>query len=386
MRNLISVVLLCVFGPLLAGAAYGSPNFIFYDSFDEGISTSPHTETRWSWKEPFSESNPFGMAVGEGDIYEVSKNFAFRGNASLRLDFDGRNGWCNVCGADSYTVAGGVENSVFLQATEQGILANQPSPNRPVFNKSDRWSRWTPESTGDQSLFFKEGKPSRNELGGTGLFQSGDEVFIARECGVDGTIGREVNRRSDCNLGINYLQGVSASDFEFGESIARRFYIYVAPETEMPNTTLKLGYTWLRNDENGRYHVYPLLRSGEISVATRSIVGVHSFPGKTLERGAWYYLEEVYTRESSDSANDGTYKLYFDRHDEVTNVPLVSLDNITFGELLDMSVVGNWQHTNDARGYLYIDEVAVADGYIGPVDGQLKEAVPPNAPTAVNVD
>jgi hypothetical protein len=386
MRFLFCLIRLSVLGVLPIGSAFGAPNFIFYDSFDGGINSSPYADLRWSWKEPFSESNPFGMMLGKGDLYEVSENVAFRGNASLRLDFDGRNGWCNTCGADSYIVANGVGNSVILQATEQGILENQPNPNRPVFNKSDRWARWTPESTGDQSLFFNGGAPTRNELGGSGLFNGGDEVFIARECGVDGNIGRDIDRRSDCNLGINYLQGVSASDFEPGESIARRFYMYVAEETEMPNTTLKLGYTWFRNEENGRYHVYPLLRSGEISAATRLIVGAHSFPGKRLESGAWYYLEEVYTRESSDSANDGTYKLYFDRHDEVTNVPLVSLENITFGELLDMSVVGNWQHSNDAKGYFYIDEVAVADGYIGPVDGDLKEAAPPNAPAAVNVD
>lgn len=386
MKKLVFVIKLCTLCMFWVGSAYGSPNFLFYDSFDEGIGSSPHSDIRWSWKEPFSESNPTGMMLGKGDMYQISDGVAFRGDASLRLDFDGRNGWCNVCGADSYTVADGVDNSVILQTVEQGILENQPSPDRPVFNKSDRWARWTPESTGDQSLFFKGGSPTRNELGGTGSFKSGDEVFIARECGVDGKIGRDISRRSDCNLGINYLQGVSTADFEPGESIARRFYMFIPPETEMPNTTLKLGYTWLRNEANGRYHVYPLLRNDEISSATRLISGTHSFPGKKLERGAWYYLEEVYTRETSTTSNDGTYELYFDKHDEVSSSPLVSLEGITYGELLDMSVIGNWQHSNDAKGYLYIDEVAVADGYIGPVDGNVKETAPPNAPTAVGVD
>ncbi len=389
MRSTMWLARISMLSALSMGNAYGAPNFFFYDTFDEGLGSSPVSGTSWTWQKPFSESNATGMMIGKGDIYEISEQIAFKGSASLRLNFDGRNGWCNTCGADSYTVADGIQYSVSLQTDELGAVADQPNANRPIFNKSDSWSRWTPNSVSEKTLFFAGGAPSRNELGGLGVFNEGDEIFVARECGIDGNVGGEPYRRSDCNLAINYLRGVSRTDFEFGESIARRFYIYVPPQTVMPDRTLKLGYTWLESQANGKYHVYPLVsvqRNEKIEVASRSIVGSQSFTGEKLERGVWYYLEEVYTRETSSDANDGTYDLYFDRHDEVTGSPLVSLKGITFGDLLDMSIIGNWQHANDATGFLYIDEVAVADGYIGPVDGELKKAAFPNAPTIISVE
>lgn len=361
-----------------------APRYFFADNFDQGIGTSSVGDTPWRWQAPYSQANEFGMMVGEGDIYEVSNAVIFRGEGSLRLNFDGRNGWCNQCGSDTYTVANDSGDVKFLKPDDPKALANQPNSDRPIFNKSDQWSRWTPQSALNDRLYFLGDSPTRNAMGGDGVFSAGDEVKVARECGLDGTVGGDPARRSDCNLAINYLEGLSASDFGYGDSLARRFYIYLDENVVMPNVAIKLGYTFFRNSEKGRYSTYAMIftsRNNAIEVNTSSLTGNYTFSSMAFEKGTWYYFEEVFNRETSPGAADGTYQLYVYEHDQVSvGTPTVSLGGINFGELLEMSVIGNWQHFNDATGSMYIDEVAIADHYIGPVDGQIKIKAAPSAP------
>jgi hypothetical protein len=352
----------------------------FSDDFDEGLGANK--ESIWSWQEPYSVDNPFGMMIGEGDIYSVSSVESYNGNSSLRLNFDGRNGWCNACGSDTFFVGNTLDGTTYLRSDSTDFLLNQPDSRRKIFNKDERWAQWTPSEAKSQSLFFENGAPSRNELDGGATFTAGQEVKAAKICGIDGDVGGDINRRSDCNLAINYLEGVSKAQFDFGKTIARRMYLYIPRQTVLPNVVLKLGYTWFE-ESGSKFTVLPVVsvhRGEKLEVITTALTGSYTFTGITIERDTWYYLEEVYTRESAPYYSDGKYALYFYGASEAKSVPVVSYDNVKYGELNRFAIIGNWQHTNDAEGFFYIDAVAIADRYIGPIEYSGISVSPPNPP------
>lgn len=63
----------------------------FKEGFESEITSKP--DPVWSWKAPYSPSNPFGMMYGKGDIYTRSTTIVHSGKYSLRLNFAGRNGY-----------------------------------------------------------------------------------------------------------------------------------------------------------------------------------------------------------------------------------------------------------------------------------------------------
>ncbi|WP_156498894.1 hypothetical protein [Oleiphilus sp. HI0079] len=355
-------------------AQIGYTETFFKADFDTG---SIGSEGVWSWETPYSPSNEFGMMVGEGDIYSVSNDVSLQSGYSLRLDFAGRNGWCNSCGSDSYTVSSSLPeagaNSLVVDGEDFSTIL--PSNLRTVFNKSDRWSAWSASNVIGSQVSFVGDAPISNSMNGSALFKPGDEIKVTKACGVDGVVGGDINRRNDCNLAINYLQGISNTNFEFEGTLSKRFYLYIDENAVLPSVGLKLGYSKFNSATPIAY--VDVNRDETLMVDTASPSSRFTVRQLQFERGRWYYLEETFIRESSSAASDGIYRLYLSAADATSTQPLVERTDMSYGDIKQMSIIGNWQHYNDASGYIYIDSVEIADHYIGPIDYKAPANPPP---------
>lgn len=359
--------------PLVFVGSLSAETF-FKADFDDGVIGS---EGKWAWEAPSSLENVYGMMVAEGDIYSVSNAISFQGGHALRLDFAGRNGWCNACGFDTHIVSASAPElgSTSLTVDSEDFSAIFPSNLRKVFNKTDRWAAWSVSDVNVSQLSFVDDAPVANAMGGNAFFKQGDEIQITKACGVDGVIGGDIKRRSDCDRAINYLEGIASSDVGFGGTLSKRFYLYIHQDAELPNVGLKLGYSVF--EQETAIAVLDVDRGETLMVQTPSTSSRYAFPGFQFERGRWYYLEETFIRETSDGAENGIYRLYLSDAGEVSTQPLVERTGVNYGVIKDITIIGNWQHFNNASGYIYIDSVEVADHYIGPIDYKAPSNPPP---------
>ena len=89
----------------------------FQEDFEKGhIDSTPNPQ--WSWKSPISGSNSDNsMMYAESDLYSVSSSVSFTGTHSLRLDFSGRNNWCNQCGTKTVTLTQDDASASCIQTT-----------------------------------------------------------------------------------------------------------------------------------------------------------------------------------------------------------------------------------------------------------------------------
>lgn len=321
-------VMLLVFGLNSASMA----ETFFQEDFEKGnITSTPNPQ--WSWKAPISPTNITKglMLSGDSDMYSVSNTIAFTGEYSWRLNFAGRNNWCNQCGSQEVILTQSDINA--------GCASVMGGPwNNIIYNKSNGFSTWKILSNTDNLVCFDTTQAVGNTLFNTNGFAEGDAIALPYQCGVNGVVAKRINRRSDCNKAINYLDGVSDANFGYGESISRRFYLYIPSETVLPNTTLKLGYSHYRRD--GVKTAYTL----KLSVQRGLTLELTAPGGKvtnpfTVQRNKWYYFEEVFTRESSDSANDGKYVLYASPAGLKPQPPVISQTNVTIGSIIDMSIM-----------------------------------------------
>lgn len=363
----------CIFVSLAVVSSLSAETF-FKSNFDDGVINS---EGKWTWEAAYSPSNVFGMMAGKGDVYEVSSSISLNGGYSLRLDFSGRNGLCNSCGFDTYNASSSLPGTGSTSLIIDGANFSSifPSSLRKVFNKDDRWAAWSVSEASGSQLSFGGGEPVSNAMGGSKLFKPGDEIKITKACGLDGVVGGDINRRSDCDLAINYLEGISSADFDFGKTLSKRFYLYIDQAAVLPNIGLKLGYNKFKNKT--AIPVLDVDRDETLTVQTPSSNSRWAFPGFQFQRGRWYYLEETFVRETADGVADGIYKLYLSSVGENNSEPLVERIDVAYGAISAMSIIGNWQHTNDASGYVYIDSIEIADHYIGPVDYKAPSNPPP---------
>lgn len=350
-----------------SGTAYGATKIYFEEDFEQGtITTSPQPE--WSWKPPLTEgradsvstSMMFGTA---NDIYSVSSARAYTGNHSWRLNFAGRNNWCNQCG---------VETVVVTQShLDNGSIPQLTGPwGDVVFNLSNGFSTWKITDPNANQLTFNKNQAESDSLFGmdSNALSVGDELKIPYQCGINGIVGGRISRRSDCNKAINYLNGISDEDFGYGKKISRRFYMYIPSSTVLPGITLKLGYAHFRRNGSSYPSTLKLSVQRDLQLEL-SLPGGKSVPDYRVEKDKWYYYEEVWTRESAAGANDGSYELYVSPEDNIDPSPVVRQSNIQIGSIVDMSINGNFQHNNDASGSIYFDSIVISDGYNGPVDG-----------------
>jgi len=362
--KIISSILLAltIYSPVLHAA-------IFEDNFDgpDGLNTT----SNWQWKAPYGINNLYGMMYSQNDIYTIiNYNNAHSGNKVLKLKFDNRNLWCNSCGNQSHTVTSSeiVSGCININGTVWGDY---------VFNKSRGWTRWDISSYSSNSVCFNKNAPSANSMLGDNGLVAGDVLKVVRKCGVNGTIGGDIKRRSDCGLAINFLQNIQKTDFDYGATLSRRLYLLIDKSAVVPNVGIKLGYAKFSSGST-----IPFISFQNGWRLENSTFFGYSPTSVTIQKDKWYYIEETWSRESSVGAGDGTYKLYGgEENSPDLATPLVSQSGLTYGDISAFSIIGNWQHFNDANGSMYIDDVLISKSYIGPTNAQIR----PNPPTNLKV-
>ena len=210
---------------------------------------------------------------------------------------------------------------------------------------------------------------------------AGDKLKIPKVCGTNGTVGGDIRRKSDCNKVINYFDGVSASDIPYGGKISRRFYMYIPSSAVLPNSTLKLAYSHWRTQGGSLRSVKLKLsvqRGVSLEINAPNNENIVDGNAKVI-RNQWTYFEETFVRETSEGSRDAEYHVYFGEDGE-NGIPHTSKYGFNLGALIDMSMQGNWQHTNDVSGYIYFDDIIIGDEYIGPISQKR-----PRAPTEIIV-
>ncbi len=345
-----------------------SQEVLFQEDFSGPIDGSPNPV--WSWDVAPDDIRE-GMMIGEGDIYQMAEGQEFLSHRkALKLDFSGRNGFCNTCGGDYAEVTRVSEG-------EACVDVDSVSHESYVYNLTNHFSTWPVKTQSEDGslVCFDTESPIEHSIGGVSSSVSvGDSVFVPYVCGLNGVVGRDIDRRSDCNKAINYLSQISSDAVGYGETLSRRFYFYVDNEAQLPDITFKLGYAaWMGPDGK--------VRQSELNISVQRdmtfVLLTPSYQRVTrsgdehiqFERDTWYYVEEVFKRESSPSSSDAEYTLYAGAAgSEHTVSPTYHEEGFLLGELRRMSIGGNWQHNNDVSGHVYFDNILIKRGRAGPVN------------------
>lgn len=363
----------------------GAAAEVYYETDFESRVLSAGTATPvWSLRPATAATH------GAGNFFEVVEGNAHSGQYSLRFNYEGRNGICNTCGETTRrqkTPSSGVNyflDSISADLTQSPIFA---ATDRLVYNKSDGWSKWRIVSVDSQEA--ANDKLSLIKLqGGIGTaknsFNSDDVVGIFRQCDVDGTIGGNIKRRSDCDVAINYFDGISQS---LGESVFRRVYLMIDPKTTVPYNQ-KLRY-W--NSTNGPVYLVVRKNPGYDRifpyVEGLNTLGGPSYidTGISMIPGVWYYVEEEFKAQTSAGVADGEYRLWFATAGEETDTPVIEQSGLNLGVVKSASLWGNHQHFTDSSGYWYIDDLKISNVRVGPMAASGENIAPPESPQSVRV-
>jgi hypothetical protein len=354
--NLIIVGFLCL------GSGLGTARVLFEQTFESGaIDASPSPV--WAWNAPISEGNiSTGMMFGDTDVYSVTSAMAHSGEHSMRLNFAGRNQWCDICGSKGVTVTQSDINS--------GCVVVTGSPwGDSIYNKTNGFSKWKIISSDAGQVCFNSSVPEGHSMFGASSsgISAGDEIAIPFKCGVNGVVGNNIDRHSDCNKAINYLNHVSSSDHAYGAILSRRFHMYIPSATTLPEVTLKLGYThWRTSSGPTRSVKLKLSVQRGLQLELNMPNSQNAVPQIYMEKDAWYYFEELFVRETSEGAGDAEYHLYFGKPGDDVSTPVVFRDSFNIGELIDVSMHGNWQHSQDISGSIYFDDILISNEHVGP--------------------
>lgn len=339
---------------------------LFEEDFSEPINGNPNPV--WSWN--LQEGKRDGMMLGENDIYQVVEGEQFISHrSSLRLNFSGRNGLCNTCGGE-YAEVNSISNG------KACVLTNSEGRESYVYNLSNEFSTWNVVESANGETCFDTGSPKQPSIGNaTSEVSVGDAIFLPNVCGETGTVGRNIDRRSDCDKAINQLQGVASTNLGYGETISRRFYLYIPKETTLPDVTFKLGYsTWQRSGESFRYSTLKISVQRDLTLELHTPDGGKYVRSATssdafmLPRDEWVYFEEVFTKESSPDNSDASYTLYVNSISDHGSEPITHVDNFVLGDLRGMSIGGNWQHMSNVDGYVYFDNIVISKSKVGQVN------------------
>lgn len=378
----------------------------------------------------------FDLNIGPGNLFEISSTTSHSGDNSLRFVYEGRNNFCNTCGTTNvihkkdlngvdYFVADDgqdltLEQVPVLDSAGQPVLnakgiaqvAQLPhvSPGKILYNKSRGYSQWQVVSVGNNStrndkLTLKLLRPGIGAYKDQpSIFNSKDSISIARQCGVDGTIGKvdgkfDLARRSDCNGAINWFGEIYENKPDnqkvqpSGTSIFRR--VYLKAEITAAPAGHKLNYMKLKGVSLvtvANTEELALTISGLATVGGEMIYkpGTNGMPDSAkFERGVWYYIEQEYkaetyttTKVSVDPGDgsvtidgysgdgNGEYRLWFAKSGEETDTPALevkglSLPPMTGGGGNHMSLFGNEGHHFHTRGSWYMDDIKISNTRIG---------------------
>jgi len=307
-----------------------------------------------------------GMMYGPKDIYYISQDRALRGDKSLRLNFGGRNNFCNTCGTKTIEISQSEVDSGCIE------LPSNLTYGGVVYNKSKGFSTWQVKSYVKKTgkICIDKSRPIKKSISrNSDQIKAGDKLSFPKMCGTDGAgIGGSSDRKSDCDKAVNYFRGTGDRNkvFPYGGKLSRRFYMYIPSQTVLPETTFKLVYSHFRKgSDNKRY-------SNVLTISVQRNERVHikapggrAFTSESVVRDKWYYFEEVFERESSKGEADGSYRMYWGKAGKNNDIAQVEQDNIEIGEFIDLSINGNWQHSNEVSGYVYFDDVSVTNFYQG---------------------
>ncbi len=372
---------------------------------------------------------PISNQFGSGDMFDVVDTTSHNGNHSLRFTYEGKNNYCNTCGNEIAFHKQGVDNAdYFVSDTGEDLtLVPHAQIGRHVYNTSRGYSMWevtsvTSDSATNDKLKLKLMYPGVGDYEGlTPVFNGGDKVRIARQCGVDGTVGTwkgefVVDRRSDCDNAIVWFGDVTPHDP--GTSIFRR--VYLKAEITSPHIHQKLRYfspnRWGSNagsiillaDSRSSAPVIEPQLSGlqryrdDLPNLFQPGLG-NGFDGLSFERSIWYYIEEEFKAATPDlitdpSGNtynsDGEYRLWFSKSNDSTTVgatPRLNITNlkmpptsINAGETY-ISFWGNVQHSVHSRGHWYMDDMTISDVKIGPAASTGSNNLsPPSTPILIS--
>lgn len=368
----------------------------FYNNdFESPVDFSP--------KPVWGISPAFEELYGSGNNFETTQTASHSGTSSLKFDYNGRNGMCNLCGFTTVVHKTGVDDSLsFIAETGEDLTADPTlaQKGRVVINKTDGYSKWEILSVDNENatrdkLTLK--KLNDGILGNPAAFNSGDDVFIARHCGVDGTaVNNRPERRADCNKVIAFMYGHEVSKGVSvqldDQSIFRR--VYLKQEIASRSNHQKLRY-W--RPQTALITLIGQTTNGE---TTPQVAGLNNFGGGNIykpslgnmadvkfERGKWYYVEEEFHTESSLDAADGYYRLWFaeagspEETDPVASLAL-EVTGLTITPVRQQTLWGNIQHTTHTIGVWYMDDLAISsDTKIGPLVIPDNDVAAPNPPT-----
>ncbi|MEM6818394.1 MAG: hypothetical protein AAF578_06355 [Pseudomonadota bacterium] len=345
-----------------------SAQTLFEDDFESGdFAAGPSPVYAWR-PAPTASNTDSHMMRGVDDVYSVSTERAYRGRYAMKLQFDGRNGFCNACGTTRAT----------LNATSASTGCFTPEDSGPfggsVYNVSNGWSQWQVTSvTGNQVCIDTSTAMGESVFQNTvARLSAGDDLRVPYQCGVNGNVGGSPGRRSDCNRAINYLLNVRATDVDYGETLSRRFYIYMPSQATLPDVTFKLSYTaWQRPGRSSQNAKLKLSTQRDLQITLNAPDGENIVVrDSNAQRDAWFYFEELFIRESSPGASDGTYRIYMGPATAPFSellTPIYERNDVEMGVLRTASVMGNWQHFAEVTGSVYVDDVVIAKSLVGPV-------------------
>ncbi|MEL7310237.1 MAG: hypothetical protein AAFN07_01890 [Pseudomonadota bacterium] len=353
---------------LLSGNAQSQSEILFEEDFESGGFGGPEP-SGWAWRNAPTSASNIETAMMRGaneDVYSVTRTRPYRGSYSMQMDFSGRNNWCNICGSTDVTLTSTTASTGCFSASVDGPYGDD------MYNLSNGFSRWRVSSVNGRQICVDTDNPAGDPVfAGAATLRTGDNIKVPRRCGVNGSIGGQPGRRSDCNRAINYLDGISSSDLGYGETISRRFYLFMPSQSVLPEITMKIGYgSWRRSGSGVSNSEFNLSVQRNLQLVVRLPTGNLVVSQSNASRDNWMYFEESWTRESGPGRNDGSYRAYMGRADAPVNqltTPVVVEQGIEVGELVRLSIAGNWQHNREVSGYVYFDDIVIAKGYVGPI-------------------
>ena len=355
-------------------------NVYYENDFESGTFLMDSPNPVWSTKNPAD-------AFGEGNLFDLTSSSSHSGQYSLRFNYTGRNGFCNICGSTATYQKTGIDSVGYFIDQNGNDLTSDPypaAPGRLVYNRTNRFSKWKIDSIVNQySVNDKLILTLLNDgiADVPGQFNSGDLTLVTRECGVDGTIGGNIDRRSDCDQAIYWFLGVTQG---YGESIFRR--VYLKPDIRVPPYHQKLNY-W-RPVGGGEIVLFAAANPTNPTIVYPKLSGLHFYgaplanyiPNTTFKSGVWYYIEQEFKAQSGPGMYDGEYRLWFYESGKESSIPVIEVTDIALPPVDDTSFWGNHQHETDSSGYWYIDDMKISNTKIGPTGATRTNIAPPMPP------
>lgn len=371
---LIAAILLSVTGSVIGENVY------YENDFESGTFLMDTPNPVWFTKNPAD-------AFGSGNLFDMSTSTSHSGQYSLRFDYAGRNGFCNICGSTATYQQSGYDSVGYFIDEAGNDLVTDPflaAPERIVYNRTNRFSKWRIDSINNQNnINDKLTMTLLNDGIGdvTGQFNSGDLTLITRVCGVDGLIGGNIDRRSDCDQAIYWFIGDTQ---QYGESIFRR--VYLKPDIKVPPYHQKLNY-W-RPEGGGEIVLFAETDLGDSTSIHAMLHGLKEYgapidnylPNITFKSGVWYYIEQEYEAQSGPGIYDGAYRLWLYESDKESSIPILEVTNLALPPVGDTSFWGNHQHETDSYGSWFIDDIKISNSKIGPTSNTGGDIAPPMPP------